>query len=35
MNISIVSDGLVSLSLIIFLIWSLVIWREWQSQEIK
>ena len=34
MNISIVSDGIVSLSLIIFLIWSLVIRREWQQQEI-
>jgi hypothetical protein len=30
MNISIASDGLVSLSLIIFLIWSVIIAREWQ-----
>jgi hypothetical protein len=30
MNISIWSDGLVSLSLIVFLIWSVLIAREWQ-----
>ncbi len=35
MNISIISDGVVSLSLIIFLIWSLVIRREWQSPEVE
>jgi hypothetical protein len=35
MNISIVSDGVVSLSLTTFLVWSLVIQREWQPQEIE
>jgi hypothetical protein len=35
MNISIVSDGLVSLLLIIFLFWSLAIAQEWQQKEIQ
>lgn len=35
MNISIVSDGFLSLLLIIFLFWSLVIAKEWQQKKIQ